>query len=177
MALFSQILIIVLPVFLVIGLGFLLKRINLVDDGFIRQLNRLVFYVALPALLFYKIASSDFHASFNPSLLFGLAGAIVATFAATYLYGVIRNYPHNRIGAFSQGASRGNLAFVGIAVSFNAFGEEGFAIAGVLVGFIVPLLNLASVLVLLLPQRKNGHSMSAAFWMSQFAFNPLIIAS
>lgn len=177
MALFSQILIIVLPVFLVISLGFILKRVKLVDDGFIRQLNRLVFYVALPALLFYKIAGSDFHASFNPYLLFGLAGAIVTTFSCSYLYGIARKYPANRLGAFSQGSSRGNLAFVGLAVVFNAYGEEGFAIAGVLVGFIVPLLNLVSVLVLLLPQRKSDHSMSGAFWMYQFAFNPLIIAS
>lgn len=177
MALFSQILLIVLPVFLVIGLGFGLRRTGLVDDGFLLQLNRLVFYVALPALLFYKIAGADFRASFNPSLLFGLMAAVAATFVGSYLYGVLRRFPAPRLGGFCQASSRGNLAFVGLAVVFNAYGEKGLAMAGVLLGFLIPLLNFFSVLALLLPQRKAEQSMGAAFWMYQFAFNPLIIAS
>lgn len=177
MTLFFQILLIVLPVFFVIALGFGIKRIGLVDDGFIRQLNRLVFYVALPALLFYKIANADFRASFNAALLLGVAGTIMATFAGSYLYGVARGYPPPKLGAFCQGASRGNLAFMGLAVAYNAYGEEGFATVGVIAGFIIPFINMLSVLALLLPQRKGGQSMTAAFWMYQFAFNPLIIAS
>jgi len=177
MPLFLQILSIVLPVFLVIALGFGLKHTRLVDANFIRQLNRLVFYVALPALLFHKLSQADFRASFNPALLFGVIGAIVASFAGSYFYGLVRRYPAPQLGAFCQGASRGNLAFMGLAVAFNAYGEEGIATVGVLAGFIIPLINMLSVLALLLPQRRAGHSMTAAFWMYQFAFNPLIIAS
>lgn len=177
MAIFSQILLIVLPVFLVIGLGFGLKRTGLVDSNFLFQLNRLIFYVALPALLFYKVAKADFQASFNPVLLFSLIGTITAAFAGSYLYGLARGYPENRLGAFCQASFRGNLAYVGLAVIFNAYGEEGFARAGILLGFLVPLLNFLSVLALLLPQQKTEHSMSRAFWMYQFAFNPLILAS
>ncbi len=177
MVLFYQILLIVLPVFLVIGLGFGIKRTGLVDGKFILQLNRLVFFVALPALLFHRIAHADFRASFNATLLFGLIGTIIVTFVGSYLYGLLRNYPKPRLGAFCQASSRGNLAFMGLAVVFNAYGEEGFATAGVLLGILIPLVNLLSVLVLLLSQQNTNRSISSTFWMQQLAFNPLIIAS
>jgi len=177
MTLFVQVLFIVLPVFMVVALGFFLKRTTLVEESFFSQLNRLVFYIALPALLFYKISTADFKASFNPTLLFGLLATMAATYGGSYLYAVLRGYAPPQIGAFCQGASRGNIAFLGLAISFNAYGEAGFATAGVLAGFIIPFINILSVLALLMPQRKNNQSMTGAFWMYQFAFNPLIIAS
>ena len=60
-----DIVLIVLPVFLIIALGFSLKGTGLLNDSFIVQLNRLVYYVALPALFFYKIGTADFSASFG----------------------------------------------------------------------------------------------------------------
>lgn len=177
MQLLVDILMIVLPVFLVVGLGFSLKGSGLVDSAFLFQLNRLIYYVALPALLFYKIATADFSSSFNPRLLAGMVFSIVAVFAISYLYTVLRRYPVTARGAFTQGAFRGNLAYVGLAIAFNAYGTEGFAIAGVLIGFLVPLLNALAVLSLLLPQQGQDRQFGKAFWAAQFIFNPLIIAS
>ena len=171
-----EILYIVLPVFLVIGLGFSLKRTNLVNSDFLFQLNRLIFYVALPALLFHKISSADFSASFNPALLAGMLISMVMVFGLSYLYAVIRKYPAEARGAFSQGAFRGNLAYIGLAIVFNAYGEQGFAVAGILVGLLVPVLNLLAVIALLLPQEDEKQSLGAAFWAYQFIFNPLVIA-
>lgn len=177
MHLLIDILLIVLPVFLVVGLGFSLKGSGLVDAEFLFRLNRLIYYVALPALLFYKIATADFSASFDPRLLLGMVVSICSVFLCSYGYTVLRGYSPEARGAFTQGAFRGNLAYVGLAIAFNAYGAEGFAIAGILVGFLVPLLNALAVLSLLLPQRQTNHSFSKAFWASQFIFNPLIIAS
>lgn len=167
---------IVLPVFLVIGLGFSLKRTNLVNGDFLFQLNRLIFYVALPALLFHKISAADFSASFNPFLLIGMFVSVVMVFGISYMYTVLRKYPPEARGAFCQGAFRGNLAYIGLAIVFNAYGEEGFAVAGILVGFLVPVFNLLAVIALLLPRKDGEHSLGTAFWMYQFIFNPLIIA-
>lgn len=177
MSLVADILLIVLPVFLVIGLGFSLKRTNLVGNDFLFQLNRLIFYVALPSMLFYKIATAEFSVSFNPILLLGMVLSFVVASGLSYLYTVFRKYPPPARGAFCQGAFRGNLAYIGLPIIFNAYGEEGFAIAGILLGFLVPLINFLAVIALLLPQRESTHKLGAAFWMYQFAFNPLIIAS
>ncbi len=177
MTLFLDIVLIVLPVFFIIGLGFSLKDTGLVDRSFLFQLNRLIYYVALPALLFYKISTANFSASFNPVLLAGMIISVVIVFGVSYLYSVFRGYPPAMRGAFSQGSFRGNMAYMGLPIVFNAYGESGFAVAGILLGFLVPVLNFFAVLALLLPQQQREHKIGASFWAYQFVFNPLIVAS
>jgi hypothetical protein len=177
MPLFVDILTIVLPVFLVIVLGYLLKRLELIDATFLYQTNRLVYYICLPLLLFYKIGTADFFANFNGALVIGSAMAIAAGFLLSYGYAALRGYPPAARGAFSQGAFRGNLAYMGLAIVFNAYGETGFTRAGILMGFLVPVLNLFAVLALLLPHRRSDGGQGAVFWGKQLVGNPLIIAS
>ena len=177
MAMNSEIFLIVLPVFLVIGLGFSLKRTGLVNSEFLFSLNRLIYYIALPALLFYKIAMADFIVSFNGALLTGLVVSVLIIFVISYGYAGIRNYRPSVQGAFCQGAFRGNLAYIGLAIVYNAFGEEGFAVAGILLGFLVPLFNFLSVLALILPQRRDTYQIGTFFLVKQIAYNPLILAS
>jgi len=176
MSLFLEIITIVLPVFLVIGLGYLLKRLELIDSAFLLQTNRLVYYIALPLLLFYKIGTADFRTSFNGALVVGSTLAVAAGFFLSYGYAALRRYPPAARGAFSQGSFRGNLAYMGLAIVFNAYGEEGFTRAGILMGFLVPVLNFFAILALLLPHRGGG-SRSPGFWIRQIAYNPLIVAS
>ena len=177
MPLFIQILTIVLPVFLVIGLGTLLRRIGLIDAAFLQQVNRLVFYVALPLLLFYKIGTADFFANFNGALVVGSVAAIALGFLLSYGYAALRRYPPAVRGAFSQGSFRGNLAYIGLAIVLNAYGEQGFTRAGILMGFLVPALNFFAILALILPHRGSGEARGAGFWLRQIGGNPLILAS
>ncbi len=156
MSLFLNIITIVLPVFMVIGLGYLLRRIRLVNEEFLFQTNRLVYYVALPLLLFYKIGSADFFANFNGALVVGSAAAVAVGFVLSYGYAALRGYPPAARGVFSQGSFRGNLAYVGLAIVLNAYGENAFTRAGILMGFLVPVLNFFAILALLLPHRKSG---------------------
>lgn len=168
---------IVIPVFLVIGLGFSLKRTSLIDTDFLLKLNRLIYYVALPALLFYKIALADFSASFNSRLILTLIAVTVLIFLITLLFTKFSNYSAPQQGAFCQGCFRGNLGFIGLAIVYNAYGEEGLAIAGIVLGFVVPVLNFLSVTALLLPNQDQEKELGIKFWASQIALNPLIIAS
>lgn len=173
----SEILLIVMPVFLVIGLGFCLRQTSLVHDEFIKDLNRLVYYIALPALLFYKIAGADFSANFNARLLVGSLLVSTVVFALSYGIGRIRGYSPAVQGAFCQGAFRGNLAYVGLAIVFNAYGGEGFTKAGILLGFLVPFVNALSIVALILPRRREDLDMTGFLWLQQIATNPLIVAS
>ncbi len=177
MDLFLDIIIIVLPVFLVVGLGFGLRRTKLVDNTFLFQLNRLVYYLALPLLLFYKISTADFSVSFNGAQVFGIFLTMTLGFLLSYGYGVLRDYSPEVRGAFSQGAFRGNLAYVGLAIVFNAYGEEGLASGGILLGFIVPVMNFLSIIALLLPHQKTKERMKIGVMLRQVMLNPLIIAS
>ncbi|MCD8493757.1 MAG: hypothetical protein LRY51_18745 [Geovibrio sp.] len=55
----SEIFFLVLPVFIVLATGNLLKRMKIVDDRFIASSNTLIFKVTLPALLFLSISRSN----------------------------------------------------------------------------------------------------------------------
>jgi predicted permease len=165
---------IVLPVFATIWLGWLIRRIGLVDGSFFVQTNSLVFYVCLPLLLVYKIGTADFAASVNLSLILGTGLAISISFIAAFLFGRMRGYAPAILGAFSQGSFRGNLAYIGLAIIYNGFGDAGLARAGVLLGFLVPLLNVFAILALTLPNRKTVSPRSIFL---QMIGNPLIIAS
>lgn len=177
MSLFFDIINIVLPVFSVIALGWFLRRIGLIDSTFLKQTNRLVYYVCLPLLLFYKIGTADFFANFNGRLVIGSIIAITITFIASYFYSVLRDYPNNARGVFSQGCFRGNIAYMGLAITLNAYGEAGLTKAGILMGFLVPFLNLYAIFALLWPHRGDGEQRGVSFWLRQVILNPLIIAS
>jgi predicted permease len=176
MNLLIETLTIVLPVFLVIALGALLRRLRMFDADFLQQTNRLVYVVFLPLLLFYKIGKADFASYFNGPLVIGSSLVIVLGFLLTYAYSGWRSYPAPIRGSFCQGAFRGNLAYVGLAICLNAYGEDGLTRAGILMGFLVPVLNLFAILALLLPQGRlnNGKQPN---WLAQVLLNPLIIAS
>lgn len=177
MNLFLEILNIVLPVFIVIGLGTLLRRIGLIDAEFLHNTNRLVYYLALPLLLFYKIGTADFSANFNGRLVAASILAVAAVFLVSYLFAVTRRYPPDVRGVFSQGAFRGNIAYVGLAIALNAYGETGLTRAGILMGFLVPFLNFFAIVALLLPHRNRSGQAGSMFWLRQLLLNPLILAS
>ena len=177
MGLFLDILNIVLPVFSVIALGWLLRKLGLIDAVFLKQTNRLVYYVCLPLLLFYKIGTADFFANFNGRLVIASIITVAITFLASYLYAAFRQYPDEARGVFSQGSFRGNIAYMGLAISLNAYGETGLTKAGILMGFLVPFLNFFAIIALLWPHRGNDNQRGKGFWLHQIAFNPLILAS
>ncbi len=178
MQVFAEIAIIILPVFFVIGLGYLLRRIELIDDRFLYQANRLIYFIGLPSLLFHKIASADFSATFNGRMVAGATVVMLSGLTLSYGYAALgRKYRREDRGAFSQGAFRGNLAYIGLPVVFSAYGEEAFARAGMFMGCLVPVINLLAILALLLPHRKGTRQTGWSFWYRSLLSNPLVLAA
>jgi len=166
---------IVLPVFLIIALGYGIRRSELVNDHFFEQVNGLVFYICLPILLFYKISTADFSTNFNISLVFATSSAVGCCFLIAYLYGTWRRFSAPIHGAFCQGSFRGNLAYFGLAIVYNAYGDPGLTRAGILIGFLVPVLNFFAILALTLPHQQQKISFREI--AKQIIINPLILAS
>ncbi len=165
---------IVLPVFLVIGLGYTVRRQGLVDGNFFQQVNRLVFNICLPLLLFYKIAGANFSTNFNARLVLASSVGVACCFGMAYLYGKWRKFTPAVHGSFCQGSFRGNLAYIGLAIVFNAYGDSGLTRAGILIGFLVPVLNFFAIFALLLPQQQRTSYQEI---VKQIIINPLILAS
>lgn len=154
------------PVLSLLLLGLLFRRLNLIDDGFIQTANRLVFNITLPCMLFFGIASTPLSQSNNlPLFIFGASFTLFCT-ALFYLFSIAFVQADKR-GTFVQGAFRGNLGIIGIALAVNAYGTEVLAVASLYMAIISLIDNPLSVLLL----KPKGHpSLKSIFT------NPIIIA-
>ncbi len=167
---------IVAPIFIIVLLGVWLKRKNIIDDHFNRVSSRFVFLVALPALLFSKIAVTDFGAAFNGRLVLFTYAAIAVVFSLSWIVGVLLAPDGRDRGAFIQGSFRGNFAILGFAMIKSAFGDAPLANAAVLLSFMMPPYNLLAIVALTVTQ----HSEKQLPWKKiakDVATNPLILAA
>lgn len=157
-----------LPDFALILLGFSLRRLMHLGDHFWTGLEKLVYFVLFPALLFHAIARTriDFAAAapFVASGMAAMCGGMLLGLLAKPLFG-------QRPMAFAsqfQCAYRFN-SYIGLAVAAKLHGEAGIAAMGILIGAMVPLANLASVWML----ARHGQ----LGVMREIARNPLILAT
>ncbi|HEX8043867.1 AEC family transporter [Candidatus Deferrimicrobium sp.] len=169
----------VVPVFLVVATGVVLRRYRFLDGGFIDAANSLVYYILLPALLFYEIGTTDFRQVFNGPLVVGGYAATLATFLLAFVASRGLGLSPSETGAFVQGSFRANLAYVGLPIVFNAVGHAGLRKAGIFLGLIVPLLNGLSIVALMAPHgtgKGEGIATTALRIARQIATNPIILA-
>ncbi len=166
---------IVAPIFFIVFLGYLLKRVHLIDEAFISTASKLVFIITLPALVFMSISRTDFHAVFNPEQLgFVLFGTLICYIA---LWFIAKQWIKRGedLGVFIQGAFRSNYGIIGLAVSYNLFADSGLAQASLLLALVIPLFNVLSIIALTIPAQSSG-SASVSSTIFEVVKNPLIIA-
>ncbi|MHC4945526.1 MAG: AEC family transporter [Planctomycetota bacterium] len=168
---------IVLPVFLVIGVGYALARKGFIDSDINAALSKLVFYVAAPALLFRSTAITPLYKAVQVEVLL-VAAAVTVVFAIGIYIATARMAPARR-GVLTQGTHRSNMVFVGLPVIMNAYGDSVLGPAAVLIGFMVVIYNLLAVLVLTLPHRDRNANASLVWGKTllEMVKNPLILGS
>ncbi|GAA0792517.1 AEC family transporter [Marinobacterium sediminicola] len=166
---------IVAPIFFILFLGYLLRRSRLIDDAFVATGSKLVFVVTLPALVFMSIARMDFHAVFNPHQLGYVMVGILISFALIWWLAARWIKAPEDLGVFVQGAFRSNYGIIGLAVSFNLFGDAGLAQASLLLALVIPLFNVLSILCLSIPMQRS-ESMKLSRTLLEILKNPLILA-
>lgn len=138
----------IIPIFAVVILGWLARRRGFMPPEFLGPANQMVYYLAIPALIFRSISNASFHTQFNMTvLLITLSSATIAYFSA-WLIGQLTRWPKGRVGAFIQCSAHGNHGYIGLPVAFYFMGESGLAKAGILAGFLMILQNVLSVLAL-----------------------------
>ena len=161
------------PIFILLGLGIVLMRIQLLNDAFVDVGSRLVFSMGLPALLFLSISKTSIGASSNLSLVgFGLSMTVAVFLLLEYLAAKHVQPPEDR-GVVVQGAYRSNMGIIGLALCANAYGEQGLIVSSLYVGLVTILFNVLAVITLSRSlQRKQG----VGRMIKGIVSNPLIIA-
>ncbi|MDZ3829894.1 MULTISPECIES: AEC family transporter [Pseudomonas] len=147
LAIFLETLNITAPVFAMLFLGVLLKRIDWINDNFIHTASSLVFNVSMPALLFLGILHADLHAALQPALLIYFAVATLASFALAWGWAILR-CPREDRGIYTQGAFRGNNGVIGLALAASMYGDYGISLGAILAALVILFYNTLSTIVL-----------------------------
>ena len=157
-----------IPDFALIIFGFFLNRFTDWGRGFWSGLEKLIYYVLFPALLFNSIAKTkiDFVAA-APALKTAVVIVLVGILLASLAKPLFRPAEKTFASGF-QTAFRFNT-YIGLAIAGRLHGEAGIAAFGIIIGIVVPMCNIASVWVL---ARHNN----ASLW-KELVQNPLIIAT
>jgi len=116
LAIFLQTLTITAPVFAMLFLGVLLKRVGWINDSFIHTASSLVFNVTMPALLFLGIYHADLRAALQPEVLGYFTLATLLSFVLAWGWAMWR-CPREDRGIYVQGAFRGNNGVIGLALA------------------------------------------------------------
>lgn len=147
LAIFLQTLNITAPVFAMLFLGVLLKRIGAINDGFIVAASGLVFNVTMPALLFLGIINADLRAALQPRLLIFFSVATLLSFAFAWGWAIWR-CPQEERGVYVQGAFRGNNGVIGLALAASMYGPYGISLGAILAALVIVFYNTLSTIVL-----------------------------
>ncbi len=165
----------VVPVFLMIGTGYLLSRMGVFTEPFLECANRISFTVLLPVLICYNIYTSDFRTAFDLNTILFAVGGISAAFFLLWLI-VPRFVKDNaRRGVMIQGMFRCNYALMGLPIAENLAGKEGAEMTAVAVAFVIPVLNVLSTIVL--AHYSFAGKPDVRKVAKKVLLNPLIIAS
>ena len=163
-----------IPVFLLMVLGLALRKIGWIDEAFASRMNKFVFRVPLPVLLFQDLATVDFYEMWDGRfVLFCFAVTFLGIVIAGLLSLLLKN---RRIqGEFIQASYRSSAALLGIAFIQNIYGSAG--IAPLMIIGSVPLYNIMAVAVLSFfsPERKKLDAGTVKKTWKGIVTNPIII--
>lgn len=164
----------VLPIVAVIFLGFVLRNTGFLGEKFFSDANRLMFKVALPAMLFYNIYNIESISDINVStLLFGVA-AVTVLFLLGLLYSVLFIKDPKQKGVVWQAAFRSNSALIGYQLSESLGGLAGLQCMSLLSAFTIAQFNVFAVIALSVFSGKGKTDWKKVF--TGIVKNPLIIA-
>ncbi len=165
----------IFPIFILLLLGNLLKRFQITNDVFLKTADKLVYYVFFPVMLFWKIGKAA------PELNQGFSLCLAAITAVGIIYLLslsavkLFDMPRFKAGAFSQSCYRFNT-YIGMALVLNALGEPGIRYFGILIGFVIPIINVMAVSTLIwYSEKREGAGATVIHLSKALVSNPLIL--
>lgn len=162
----------VLPVFIVICTGALIRYSGKVPPEIFPKLSTMAFHFLLPCMLFNSIYQTDLSISFDPALI----GYLIVFTLLWYGVGFVLCWflvpDHRARGAFIQSFYRSNIAIVGISMADSMTGSEGVAAISMVIAILIPIYNILAVITL---EVCRGGKVELRPTLVGIAKNPLII--
>ena len=164
---------VVVPIFVLIMLGYALTRLKLWDGNFLKIANDVCFKCFLPVLLFYNVASANIFEVFNGKLILYVCLCACVLCGLLFIIMPLIIKDNKRRGVMIQGTFRSNFLLFGVPLGLSIGGVQGSVLAAVVASFYVPVINMLSVISLYaFSDSKNKNLKSALLGIIK---NPLII--
>ena len=148
----------VLPMFIMLAIGFTVRKMKVIEETHLPVLNKIVFNVFFPFLMFNNIYAFDLSADFNASLLLYAVVAVAVIYGLSVGFALIFEKSNKSRGALIQAIYRSNFVLM----------------TSMLVTVIVPMYNILAVITL---EVFRGESIKITKILKGIVTNPLIIGS
>lgn len=163
---------VVAPLFIYMALGYILRRVKVIDLPLADKLTELVFRIFLPALLFIEVVRARPEVIDTKLVVFVLGATVVIFTLLMFIVPLFEKKPERR-GVIVQGIYRSNFILYGIPVTMSLAGEAAVAQVAVIAACCVALFNVLAVVALqtFVPGRNIKKI------LINIAQNPLVIGS
>ena len=164
----------IVPLFLIIAVGYGVKRLGWIGLEEVRRFNKVTFYTFMPVMLFYNIYISDFSQAVRlPYVLFVVGMALGMAVVAFGVVLLAEKAPERR-GVMIQAAFRSNFVLLGLPIAAELLPGGNLGVTALMIAIVVPFYNMMSVVVL---EYFRGGKPNLGEVLLAVAKNPLIIAS
>ena len=167
----------IVPIFAVVALGWLARRRRYIPTEFLAPANRLVYHLAIPAMIFRAISKGTFSARFDVRVIVISLVAVLFMFVFAWCLGRVLRFRGGSLATFVQNATHGNLGYIGLAVAFYHLGETGLVRASIIAGFLIILQNFLSVCILQVQSQTIAWGQNLGRVLGKIALNPIILSA
>ncbi|MBT1452058.1 AEC family transporter [Glaciecola sp. XM2] len=162
------------PVLALIFVGYLLKRLQFIEDNVWAGIEKLTYYVMFPALLIFNIGRQNLDGTQWQEMFFVIFVVLaIASLLLLLLYRVQQDITPQTFTSLFQGGIRFN-SYIAFSISAAFYGDEGLGLAAISAGFMIVMVNILCVGVFAM--FGDNASSSAKVFMKQVCLNPLILA-
>ncbi|AOK60508.1 AEC family transporter [Burkholderia ubonensis] len=162
-----------IPVFVLILMGFVLRQRRLLPDEFWLPCETLNYYAMFPALMFSQVAKANLTQFPVRPIAIAILGAVAASAALLYAWRMWSRQPGAVFSSVIQGALRPNT-YVGVAAAAAMYGSVGLTLTSISIAVAIPLLNVASIIILM--HHGSGGAPSARQIGGALLRNPVIMS-
>jgi len=166
----------VLPIILLILLGYILKRKSFISDSFVKTGNKMVFKILLPCMLFINVYDIESFAVIRWDIVIYAVVVIFIIFILGLITAVLTTDVAKCRGVIWQCTFRSNFAIIGLSLAGALGNNEAMGVAAVVSAFTIPLFNMLGVITLsVFIEQSEDWKNGIKNVIINIAKNPLII--
>ncbi|RRV08011.1 AEC family transporter [Pseudomonas sp. v388] len=167
---------VVLPIFALILVGYICRKTNRLGERAASEINRMVVWLCLPALLFKVTATTTWAQIWQPGFIISFGAGTLAVFVATLAWRLARR--ESLVVASMDGLTAGyaNTGYIGIPLCLLVFGQAGLEPALIASLIVVCVLFAVAVVCIEIGLQQERHVGRAVLTvLKALAKNPLVI--